>query len=352
MSAALKAAGLKQILDFVPNHMGVGGADNPFLARRARMGAGFRLRGLVRHRLGLRPGLPPRQAAGADPRRTIWHRAHVGQADPEVRRPDRLLRGLGLRHSPAADLPRPLRADPRRRRRDPRPRRRRLLGPARLAPAGVAPRREPQGRAGRARARASRGGRGDRGGRRPPQRHGGGAEELGRPRCADPQAILARRAVPHRRRRHQLPPFLQHQRSRGAADGTAGGVRPRASPRRHHAARRHDRRAAHRPHRRVARPQGLPRAPARPRAGPPGPGALPRCGEDPRPRGAAAPRLARRRHHGIRGHEPAAGADGGPGQRGRVLPHLRRLRRWTGGLLEDSARSARSASWTTRCRAS
>ena len=30
MSGALKAAGLKQILDFVPNHMGVGGADNPF----------------------------------------------------------------------------------------------------------------------------------------------------------------------------------------------------------------------------------------------------------------------------------------------------------------------------------
>ena len=30
MSAALKAADLKQILDFVPNHMGVGGADNPF----------------------------------------------------------------------------------------------------------------------------------------------------------------------------------------------------------------------------------------------------------------------------------------------------------------------------------
>ncbi len=30
MSQALKAEGLKQILDFVPNHMGVGGADNPF----------------------------------------------------------------------------------------------------------------------------------------------------------------------------------------------------------------------------------------------------------------------------------------------------------------------------------
>ncbi len=30
LSAALKARGLKQILDFVPNHMGVGGADNPF----------------------------------------------------------------------------------------------------------------------------------------------------------------------------------------------------------------------------------------------------------------------------------------------------------------------------------
>ena len=32
MTAALKAAGLKQILDFVPNHMGIGGADNPFWA--------------------------------------------------------------------------------------------------------------------------------------------------------------------------------------------------------------------------------------------------------------------------------------------------------------------------------
>ena len=30
MAAALAANGLKQILDFVPNHMGVGGADNPF----------------------------------------------------------------------------------------------------------------------------------------------------------------------------------------------------------------------------------------------------------------------------------------------------------------------------------
>ncbi len=30
LSAALKAEGLKQILDFVPNHMGVGGSDNPF----------------------------------------------------------------------------------------------------------------------------------------------------------------------------------------------------------------------------------------------------------------------------------------------------------------------------------
>src|SRR5438105_15382346 len=29
MNAALAAHGLKQILDFVPNHMGVGGSDNP-----------------------------------------------------------------------------------------------------------------------------------------------------------------------------------------------------------------------------------------------------------------------------------------------------------------------------------
>ena len=32
MSTALRAAGLKQILDFVPNHMGIGGDDNPFWA--------------------------------------------------------------------------------------------------------------------------------------------------------------------------------------------------------------------------------------------------------------------------------------------------------------------------------
>src|ERR1700761_5848677 len=29
MVAALTANGLKQVLDFVPNHMGVGGSDNP-----------------------------------------------------------------------------------------------------------------------------------------------------------------------------------------------------------------------------------------------------------------------------------------------------------------------------------
>ena len=30
MVEAFRAAGLGQVLDFVPNHMGVGGADNPF----------------------------------------------------------------------------------------------------------------------------------------------------------------------------------------------------------------------------------------------------------------------------------------------------------------------------------
>src|ERR1700710_1803730 len=30
MNAALKAKGIGQVLDFVPNHMGVGGSDNPF----------------------------------------------------------------------------------------------------------------------------------------------------------------------------------------------------------------------------------------------------------------------------------------------------------------------------------
>ena len=118
----------------------------------------------------------------------------------------------------------------------------------------------------------------------------GDAKSWTRARRPHPSAVLARRAVPHRRRRHQLPPLLQHQRPRRPAHGAAGGVRPCAPPRGHHAARRHHRRSAHRPHRRPPRPQGLSRTAARPRAEPAGAGPLSRGREDPRaPRSRCGP---------------------------------------------------------------
>ena len=52
MVAALEENGLRQILDFVPNHMGVGGADNPLWLDVLEWGPDSALRGLVRYRLG------------------------------------------------------------------------------------------------------------------------------------------------------------------------------------------------------------------------------------------------------------------------------------------------------------
>ena len=86
MVQAFRANGLGQILDFVPNHMGVGGADNPLVARRAGVGPGFRLCRLVRHRLGSRPALPAEQAAGAVPRRPVRRRAQSRRLRAQVRR--------------------------------------------------------------------------------------------------------------------------------------------------------------------------------------------------------------------------------------------------------------------------
>ena len=82
-------------------------------------------------------------------------------------------------------------------------------------------------------------------------------ESLQRPRRADRRPALARGVFPRRRRRHQLPPLLQHQRARRPADGAAevfehthqlifATDRARAP-----------RRPAHRPYRRPVRPQGL-----------------------------------------------------------------------------------------------
>ena len=51
--------------------------------------------------------------------------------------------------------------------------------------------------------------------RGPPRRQ----RQLARARCADPAAALAHRAFSRGRGRHQLPPLLQHQRSGGPAHG-------------------------------------------------------------------------------------------------------------------------------------
>ena len=157
----------------------------------------------------------------------------VGAAHPQLRRGSGQLRRLGLRHAQAADLPAALRAHPRRRRirswsgsampfrglpdmaAAGRPRAR--SSSRRSWPRSV---RE-QGRCARTRSRPQSGAL---------QRRAGATRELDAARRADPGAVLARRAFPRRRRRHQLPPLLQHQRSRRHAHGAAGGVRPRASP--------------------------------------------------------------------------------------------------------------------------
>ena len=71
MAAAFRAHGLGLILDIVPNHMGIGGADNRLLAERARMG---RRRAPTRAgstSTGIHLSRPRRQGAGALPRRPV-----------------------------------------------------------------------------------------------------------------------------------------------------------------------------------------------------------------------------------------------------------------------------------------
>ena len=189
--------GLGQILDFVPNHMGVGGADNPLVAGRARMGPAFALRRLVRHRLGPDRALPAGQAAGAVPRRPVRRGAGGRQARRcgSTRRTGSL-RGLGLRHPQAADLPAALRRDPRR------------AHPRWSAAATPSARMRNGGRR-RARARAGAEGRARGAARRATpevarahRRRGSRAStaaratgELATARCADPAPALAGRRI-------------------------------------------------------------------------------------------------------------------------------------------------------------
>ncbi len=68
MAAALRGHGLGIILDIVPNHMGIGGADNPYWLDVLENGQGSRLRRVVRHQLASGRTEPRRAASRALPR--------------------------------------------------------------------------------------------------------------------------------------------------------------------------------------------------------------------------------------------------------------------------------------------
>ena len=105
MVAAFRRHGLGQILDFVPNHMGVGGADNPLWLDVLEWGPDSEYAGWFdidwdpdrRYLQGklLVPVLGDQYGAVLE----------VRQLTLQLRPGGRQLRGLGLRHAQAADLP-------------------------------------------------------------------------------------------------------------------------------------------------------------------------------------------------------------------------------------------------------
>ena len=102
LSDALRQHGLGLVLDIVPNHMGVGGADNPGLALDARMGRALARRAGLRHRLGAARRQP--QARRALPRRPLRRRPRQGRAEACLGCCRRLVQRLALR-APVPDLP-------------------------------------------------------------------------------------------------------------------------------------------------------------------------------------------------------------------------------------------------------
>ena len=155
------------------------------------------------------------------------------------------------------------------------------------------------------------------------------------PRRPDPGPALAGGAFPRRRRRHQLPPLLQHQRSRRPAHGAARRLRPYPPARLPADGRGHRRRLAHRPCRRSARPRRLPSPAARqgaPRR------LLSGRREDPGAPREPARGMACRRHDRLRLHQSGDRAPHRPGGRGRLRRDLRRLRRRSAVVCRDRAR--------------
>ena len=72
LSAALKQHDLGLILDFVPNHVGVHFADNPWWLDVLEWGPASPLRGLLRYRLGAIALSRPGRRAAADHRLVLW----------------------------------------------------------------------------------------------------------------------------------------------------------------------------------------------------------------------------------------------------------------------------------------
>ena len=207
--------GLGQILDFVPNHMGVGGADNPCWLDVLEWGQDSRLRRLVRHRLGRRPSAASPAScwcpSSATSTARCWRTASsscastpakaASRSGPTTRTSCRSARcttpailgdggpaGALGDASPAADW-----------------RRRRRHAP-RLKPscAGLAEPRPPAAD------------RGALAGVQRPRRRPGSWRALD---ALIQRPALARRRTSASRRRHQLPPLLQHQRAGRAAHG-------------------------------------------------------------------------------------------------------------------------------------
>ncbi len=138
----------------------------------------------------------------------------------------------------------------------------------------------------------------------------GRARQLRRPGRPAARPALPPGGLARGWRRHQLPPLLRHQFPRRAAHGGNLRVRGRACLHLPLAGRRPHHRPAHRPPGRprapgaVFRPPAAPLRRARPRRRPRAHGALPRGGEDPGGPRAPAGRLARARRHRLPVQQP------------------------------------------------
>ena len=99
--------GLGQVLDVVPNHMGITGGRNQWWLDVLENGPASPLRAVLRYRLGSPPARAQAPGAPADPRRPV--RSRSGKAGASARVPGRRVPGPVLRRAPARSDPAPMR---------------------------------------------------------------------------------------------------------------------------------------------------------------------------------------------------------------------------------------------------